>query len=176
MPGPTFRRGERVELCPLEREDLEFCVEHLNDPAVRHGLARSTPLSMTEEESWFESQAETDDDTVFAVCRDGDLMGTCGLHGIDRRSGVGELGYWLAPEYHGQGYATDAARAVAGYAFDEQRLAKVYAKAFGFNDASQRVLEKVGFQQEGRLRDHFYIDGERVDVLEFGLFPDELEA
>ena len=56
---------------------------------------------------------------------------------------------------------------------DQLRLEKLSADALATNPASQRVLEKNGFLEEGRFRDHAFVDGERVDVVRYGLLADE---
>ena len=56
-----------------------------------------------------------------------------------------ELGFWIGKPYWGRGYATEAARALVGYAFDKLGLTQIVAGAFRENRASRRVLEKVGF-------------------------------
>jgi RimJ/RimL family protein N-acetyltransferase len=173
MAGPTFLESERVSLCPLEEEDLEFCVQQLNDPDVRQGLAIAAPMNMHQEREWFESMSEDDTDVVLAICRDGEIMGTTGLHDVNERFGNAELGYWLAAEYHGNGYATEAAELLAGYSFAERRLHKLYAHVFDFNDASRRVLEKVGFEREGVFREQAFVDGEYVDLCRYGLLARE---
>jgi RimJ/RimL family protein N-acetyltransferase len=176
MPGPVFIEGERVTLRPLEKEDLEFCVEHLNDPDVRRGLAGGDPLNSHQEEEWFEGTNEDDSTVVLAVAVDGAIAGTAGLHDLNERFGTAELGYWLAPDFHGQGYATEAAELVVDYAFAERRPHKVYAHIFEFNDASRCVVEKVGFEREGVHREEAYLQGDYVDIERYGLLEQEWRA
>ena len=87
-----------------------------------------------------------------------------------------ELGYWLAEPYWGRGLMTEAVRAVTRYAFDELGLFRIEAGVFGWNVSSVRVLEKVGYSFEGRLRKQVFKDGQRVDVLLYSrLRTDEVE-
>ena len=169
MPGPIFLESDDVELRTVEREDLEFCQQTLNDPDVRHGLAVTDPLTSDDEEEWYEGRVVESDDVHLLVCDDGEAVGMVGLNSVNGTAGNAELGYWIAPEYHRNGYATAAARLLVDYAFAERRLHKVYANAFAFNEGSQRVLEKAGFDREGVHRDQRYVDGEYVDVYRYGL-------
>lgn len=169
MPGPVFLEGNDVELRTVEREDLEFCQQRLNDPEVRHGLGLSEPLTSDDEEGWYETCVLESDDVHLLVCDDGEAVGTVGLNDVSETFGNTELGYWIAPEYHRNGYATAAARLLVDYAFTERRLHKVYANAFAFNEGSQRVLENVGFEREGVHREQAFVDGEHVDVYRYGL-------
>jgi len=79
-----------------------------------------------------------------------------------------ELEYWVAPDERGTGYATELAAFGVRYAFEERGLRKVSARALEWS-ASRSVLEKVGVQREGRLWDHYYVEGERIDADLYGL-------
>ncbi len=74
--------------------------------------------------------------------------GCCGLH--LRESGLFELGYWLGRPFWGHGYATEAARKLAGFAFSRLKATQLTAGYFHDNPASGRVLEKVGFAPRWR--------------------------
>lgn len=80
-----------------------------------------------------------------------------------------ELAYWIAAEAQGNGYATEAARLLVAHGFDRLGLHKVTAKAFAFNDASRRVLETLGFAEEGRFREEAYLEGAWHDTIRYGL-------
>lgn len=73
---------------------------------------------------------------------DGTYMGSCGLH--LRESGNFELGYWLGKPFWKQGYATEAARRLASFAFRELKIEKLFAGWYHDNPDSGRVLEKLG--------------------------------
>lgn len=77
------------------------------------------------------------------------------------------MGYVLARKHWGQGYASDAAAAVLGFAREELGLDRVEATCRPGNVASQRVLRRIGMQQEGMLRSHLLIRGRREDSLLF---------
>lgn len=176
MPGPVFLRGETVTLRTVEEEDVPFLQETINDPDVRYGLSATEPVSEQAEREWVESISSDDaDDVHLLVCVDGSAVGIVGLNDVTDRIGTAEVGYWLTPDAWGNGYTTDAVRALAEYAFEERRLHRVYAKVLAGNDGSQRVLEKAGFEREGVLRDHWFRDGRHEDVYLFGLLAGELE-
>jgi RimJ/RimL family protein N-acetyltransferase len=84
--------------------------------------------------------------------RAGSLVGTIGLRDIDAEHSQAELGFWVAVEYWGQGYATEAARAVVAFGFGQLGLNRIYAHHMVRNPASGRVLVKIGMKQEGLLR------------------------
>lgn len=172
MPGPVFMRGEDIAFHPVEEEDLEFLQKLINHPEVRRGINATQPLSMADEREWFESE----DHDGFLVSADGDPVGTIGFTDVIDTWGTAEVGYFFDPDHWGKGYATAAVERLVAYGFEERRFAKIWARVFAFNDASMRVLEKAGFEEEGRLRDHAFADGERVDSVRFGLLADEWDG
>lgn len=82
------------------------------------------------------------DDVVLAITRDAQLIGVIGIE-------HNEIGYWLAEPHWGQGYATEAARAIVDHGFSTPRRNRISASYFEGNEASQRVLEKLGFEPVG---------------------------
>jgi RimJ/RimL family protein N-acetyltransferase len=85
----------------------------------------------------------------------------------------GSLMYWVAPEHQGEGYVTEGTTLFLDYVFRECGFHKVTARVNATNEASATVLQNLGFQEEGRHREQSFVDGERVDMLSFGLLADE---
>ena len=84
-----------------------------------------------------------------------------------------DIGYELGPRLWGQGYVTEAARAMVDFGFRELRLHRLSSWCIADNAAPARVLEKVGFTLEGRLRQNERFKGRRWDTLLYGLFREE---
>ncbi len=84
----------------------------------------------------------------------------------DRRA---ELGYVINPDFWGQGYVTEAAKALCEFAFKKMKVNRIEACAFVEQKASQRVLEKIGFKFEGILRQKEFIKGRFVDETMYSL-------
>jgi len=107
---------------------------------------------------------------------DGQLIGNCGirLRAADAREA--EIGYELDPLYWGQGYATEAARAMVQFGFSELRLHRVWSRCIADNTGSARVLERIGMRQEGRLRETEYFKGRWWDVLLYGVLQHEWQG
>jgi len=85
-----------------------------------------------------------------------------------------EVGYFIVQASTGKGYATEAARATTGYAFEHLKVERVELQCAADNEASRRVAERCGFTYEGRMRlRHCKKAGALVDVLWYGLLrPD----
>ncbi|UPM43065.1 GNAT family N-acetyltransferase [Halocatena salina] len=172
MPGPVFLEGTDVSLRTIEDDDAEFFQRLINDPRVRISIGSVEAMNHTAEREWIESLGERAG-THLSMCVDGTPVGSISLKPPNEVDGVVEIGYMVVPEQWGNGYATDAVKLLCGYAFDERRLNKVYARAYAGNPGSHRVLEKAGFTQEGRFRQEGFVEGEYVDVLRYGLLANE---
>jgi RimJ/RimL family protein N-acetyltransferase len=98
------------------------------------------------------------------------------LFGLYDPFGFAEIGYLLLPDGRGHGYASRAVRLVARWVFDDLGIGRLQARTHVDNVASQRVLERTGFQREGvARRGHVLpVSGERIDTLMWSLLPGEL--
>lgn len=103
----------------------------------------------------------------------GRVVGNVGLRKPSPPSRVAELGYEIDPRYWGIGYATEAARAMCKFAFDELRVHRVWAHCVANNVASTRVMEKLGMRQEGHLRESEYFKERWWNTLLYGILEDE---
>ncbi|WP_284012953.1 GNAT family N-acetyltransferase [Halobaculum litoreum] len=176
MPGPAFLVGERVALHTVEEADEAFLHEHRNRARFRDPMGEFAPLTAEDVTAYRSEVVRGDDGVTLLICVDGDPVGLCFLFDEDPRRGVAEVGYWLVPDAEGHGYATAAVRLLCGYAFDERALHRITARVYEGNDASSRLLERVGFTQEGRLREDSVRDGRRRDTLRYGLLAHEWTA
>ncbi|AFZ72852.1 GNAT family N-acetyltransferase [Natronobacterium gregoryi] len=173
MPDSTFLPGDAVDLRPIEEDDLEFFRDAINDPQVWRPIGGSRPLNLEQEREYFEDVVCSDDGVQLLIVADGSPVGTIGLHDIDWEADSAEIGYWLEPDAHDQGYGTEAAALLVGYGFDQLGLHRIRAHVFEFNDASQRLLESIGFIREGTKRESQFIDGEYQDTYWYGLLEEE---
>jgi ribosomal-protein-alanine N-acetyltransferase len=96
------------------------------------------------------------------------LVGAIRFNHFDRKSKFGEVGYELHPEFWGRGLMTEALRAVVSCGHQVFRLNRIEAWTLPGNHASDRVLEKAGFEYEGTLRQRSWFKGEFHDFRMFG--------
>jgi len=106
---------------------------------------------------------------------DGCLCGGIGLH-PDMQHLRAELGYWIAVPYWGNGYATEAARAVVRHGFEQFKLNRIFASHFKGNPGSRNVLRKIGMQHEGCMRQAILKWGNFIDVEMYSILRDEMLA
>ncbi|WP_054703904.1 GNAT family N-acetyltransferase [Bacillus sp. JCM 19041] len=81
----------------------------------------------------------------------------------------GELGYWVAEEHWGNGYGTEAAKAVIEFVFNEKNYHRVYARFLKSNPASGKIMVKCGMEYEGIQKDHVFKNDSFEDVVLYGI-------
>jgi RimJ/RimL family protein N-acetyltransferase len=172
---------DRLLLREFRESDCQAVHAFLSDPEVSRYCPFQPP---TEEETREEIQkmldgtrAEPPQYDFAIVLRSSDtLIGLCRLTIRPDELRQAELLYLLNQHHWGQGYATEAVRAVLGFGFRELRLHRVYATCRPANVASSRVMEKVGMQREGHLRRHRWMKGAWHDSLLYAILEDEWQA
>ena len=170
-------QGQRIKLRAIERGDLPVFVRWFNDPEVRQYLLMYMPMSLAEEEKWFERQLEDQNNRVFAIeTTDGVHIGNCGLHDFDWKNSKAELGILIGEkEYWSKGYGSDAVRTLVGFAFGEMNLHRVQLEVYDFNSRALHCYEKCGFQVEGRQREALFRNGSYHDILIMGILRENFE-
>jgi RimJ/RimL family protein N-acetyltransferase len=174
MLVPTINT-ERLTLRSYDSADIAELVPLIGTREVAANLAR-VPYPYTEQDArnFIASIKETPEEARFAIVlsRDKRLVGGIGLR-IDPTHPRAELGYWLGAPYWGQGYATEAARAVLQYGFQTLGVHRIWASVFQGNDVSANVLRKIGMQYEGCLRQHVLKWGRLIDLHTYGILRAE---
>ncbi|MEG0772050.1 GNAT family N-acetyltransferase [Clostridium sp.] len=98
------------------------------------------------------------------------VIGTVMLFNFDKEANQAEVGYVFNRGYWGKGYGTESIALVSKFGFESLKLHKLHASVVGANIGSARLLEKNGYELEGRLKDHFFIEDKYYDDLLFGKF------
>ncbi len=159
--------------------DQAALIRHADDRAVWLNLRNSFPhpYTVADAESWLRRIVGVTPATNFAIEVDGEAAGSVGLTlQADVYGGCAEIGYWLGRAHWGRQIGTEAARVMTEYAFEVLDQRRVYADVFGWNAASARVLEKAGYELEGRARGAILKDGEITDALHYGLLRTQWES
>ncbi len=105
----------------------------------------------------------------------GELVGGVGLRDIDTVHSCAEMGCWIAVEWWGKGYATEASRAILRFGFEQLGLNRIYAHHMVRNPPSGRVLTKIGMEREGLLRQCVRKWGAFEDVVLLAMLREEWE-
>jgi RimJ/RimL family protein N-acetyltransferase len=165
---------ERLVLRRFRQDDAAALAAYRTLPEIARYQSWQAPYSLEKALVAVESMAHADPaqpgwfQYAIEVAGTRGLAGDVGV-GLNDNLRQAELGFTLAPGHHGKGYASEAVRAVLGHLFRVQGLHKVSAECDARNLPSARLLERVGFVQEGALRKHTWIKGEWTDDLLYGL-------
>jgi [ribosomal protein S5]-alanine N-acetyltransferase len=159
----TYRESDVAELVPL-----------IGAREIAATTGRIPHPYSVEDARQFLARIEREPEVRLAVTlRDsGRLIGGIGLRLVEQHQNA-ELGYWLGVPYWGKGYATEAAREMLRYGFEDLRLHRIFANHFMNNPASGRILRKVGMRYEGCQREHFCKWEQFVDLELYGILQRE---
>lgn len=156
---PRFELGvvvdtKRLRLRPFTEQDVDDVLCAVADAEIRRWLAWADGYDRDRAVEFCTDQAHSDPETklIWAIDADNRLVGSVGLRRADWAGGKVEVGYWIAPWARRQGYAVEAVRGVAAYAYSVGFHRVELLAAVG-NTASRRVAERAGFTQEGVLRE-----------------------
>lgn len=168
---PRFEPGvvvdtQRLRLRPLTADDADDVTRAADDPEIRRWMAWAEGYDRAQAVEFCTVGAHSLPETKLAWAIDvGDrLAGSIGLNRADWANGKVEIGYWIAPWARRQGYAAEAVRAVAAYAYSIGFHRVELLAAVG-NTASRRVAESAGFTQEGVLREAGRLGGGYTDMV-----------
>lgn len=161
--------GKNVNLRVEEKEDLPLVAEWLNDPEYFGAYNPLMQLSKSELEKEYDKL--TPEKKWFLIeKKDGSKVGTIGHFPAGR---IPEIGYALIPSERGKGYCTEAVKIMMDYLFLSRDIVRIQAHTDVRNEASQKVLEKVGFKKEGTVRKFSFIRGEWRDLVLYSILRGE---
>lgn len=151
----------------------------ISNKKIQNNLRDGLPYPYTEQDgaNFISDMLSVDENETFAfaITVDDKVVGSIGVFrqgNIHRLTA--ELGYYIAEEYWGRGIMTEAVRQICEYVFDKSDIIRIYAEPFEYNIASCRVLEKVGFQYEGTLRNNAVKNGKIIDMKMYSLLKAEI--
>lgn len=175
MVGAPALRTSRLALGRFFPEDAADLQRLAGDRAIADTtLSIPHPYTLDHALAWIGTQrreAVRRRSTNFAVrlSSGASLVGSVGLRDIDPEHLQAELGFWIGREWWGNGYATEAAREVVRFGFEELGLNRIYAHHMVRNPAAGQVLQRIGMQQEGVLRERVRKWGVYEDVVMYAI-------
>lgn len=166
--GTITLTTERLTLRPPAEEDAEALVR-----------IRSLPMPLQEAKaavSRMVQELKKPFTFHWVITRAGEVIGRIKVWDVNPYNGYLQLGYDMAPQERGQGYMTEAVRAVVRFMLTEAEANRVFCSVRAGNTASRRVCEKAGMTQEGMLRQHYARQvGGYDDVCIYGILKADLE-
>jgi len=168
--------GDKVYLRPLAETDLERTHKWVNSPEIVDAMSLRGPISREQQQKWFEALARDQSKVVFAICwkASDEHIGNVSLRDIDKVNRNAMFSIFIAHEnYRGRGAGSEATRLILDYAFHSLKLHKVYLRAISTNQAAIGMYRKLGFVEEGCLREHEYHRRKYVDNILLGILAHE---
>ena len=160
---PTLET-DRLILRGMRVSDAEDMYVYAKRPSVTQYLTwnpHTDPAETREYLTYVGQRYRTGDFYDWAVVdkESGRMIGTCGFTSFNCPHDCAEIGYVLNPDYQGRGLATEAVRRVLEFGFDELGLHRIEAHFMEGNNASRRLMERVGMTFEGYARESMRIKG-----------------
>lgn len=169
--------SDLVRLRPLEESDVDDILTWVNDPEIVGNLAAfaGEPFSRDQELAWIRQVRASPSDVVFTILgADGRYLGQCGIHQIHARSKVGRLACIIARRQDmGRGRGSAAIRAICDHAFDALGLHKLWLMVFAHNARGRGIYGRIGFREEGVLREEYFHDGRWHDMVRMSVLARE---
>ena len=169
--------GKLVRLRAREPGDEPLLYRWFNDPEVTEHLTVRYPLSHAQEKAFIEGTVLSYDHASFGVetIAEGKLIGGVSLEKASPENRRATLGIALGDkQFWNGGYGTDTMRVVSRFGFESMNLHRIDLEVYASNARARRVYEKVGFRQEGVLREAIYKYGRYEDIVQMGLLEGEL--
>jgi RimJ/RimL family protein N-acetyltransferase len=161
--------GKSVNLRIMEKEDLPFYLKWVNDPDFFGEYNPLEQKTKTEMEKDYDT-APPEKKRFFIERKDGIRIGVTIAFPV---GDLCEIGYTLVSTERGKGYCTEAVTILVDYLFMSRDLFRIQATTDARNVASQKVLEKAGFEREGVLRKSAFIRGERRDLFQYSILRED---
>jgi ribosomal-protein-alanine N-acetyltransferase len=172
---------ERLVLREFRADDWMATFAYQNDPRYLRFYERDR---VTERQCqalvyqfilWQGEQPRSRTQLAITLAGTGQLIGNVGVRRESAGDPVADMGFELHPEHWGQGYASEAARAMVDWGFGDWGLERIHAHCISENTGSARVLERAGMRLEARLRHHQFFKDRFWDISLYGILREEWE-
>ena len=171
-----FIEGERVYLRPVEKDDLDVMFTAFWDEEARRLTGTQAVFSRARMHNWFEAVSNDNSRIDLLIClqENNEPIGDIAMMEIDHhnqnaivRISIFEKENW------GKGYGTEAMSMFLDYGFNILNLHRVELEVFAFNPRAKKSYEKLGFKQEGIIRDKLFYDGKFHNAILMGVLREE---
>ena len=170
--------GEKIKLRAYKESDIEDSYALIENFEIKSMLNKAIifPYSLDEQKEFVKSTTKKPCyEFAIELVETGEYIGGCGIAECDTTSQTATIGIWLGLEYQGRGLGQDALRTLCKFVFDEMNIRKIKLEHFSFNEKGKNCYTKLGFKEEGILREELFRAGKFHDIHLMGMFRDEFK-
>ncbi len=163
-----IKKYMNISIRKWQTSDLENLTQYANNKNISDKLADAFPFPYTEDFglNFIQRVSNENPTKIFAITFDHKAIGSIGIFpSTDIHRKNADIAYWIAEPYWGRGIAVKAIAQIIDYAFKTFDISRIYAKPYGSNPNSHRVLEKAGFELEATLKNAVYKNEKYLDEL-----------
>jgi RimJ/RimL family protein N-acetyltransferase len=174
-------QGKNATLLPFDASTLQLVRAWINDETVRRGTGTEGPVSDFEHQRWYEAAIADRSQRMFVIGMGSGSqatpVGLLGLRGVNWRSRDAE--YWIyigEGSARGKGVADEASRLLLRFAFHTLGLHRIFLQVDAINERAIRLYQRLGFREEGVLKQASFVDGRFVDRILYAMLADEFNG
>lgn len=157
----------QINLRALKKSDSNLILNWMKNEKLRYLIGTVYPITELEHENWFQNRMLEKDNRMFVIDLDNKKsIGIVGFKNLDWVNRNSELFIYIGDEeYWGKGYGTQALELIIKFAFNNLNLHMLYLEAFSYNKNATKTYERLGFKQDGILRQSKFQDGKYYDKI-----------
>lgn len=175
-------KGERINLRTPTMKDVDAIGKHINDKQVVR-FTENIPHPYTRKDGEFyvkniaQKRLKQLTGYEFVICekKRKEIIGGICLANVNKKHDHAEIGYWIGRKFWRQGYGSEALKILLDFAFRTLKLHKVYGQADEPNEASIKLMAKLGFKKEGTFREHVKHGKKRHNTVQLSLLRSEYD-
>ncbi len=169
-------RDDRVLLRAIEEEDAQILMDLINDPEVENAVyGWSYPVSLSAQKKWI-ANLSNNSTVRYAIEFEGRMVGVAIISSIDMKNRTANMNIKLLQSAREKGIAARTVKLLIQYCYEELNLHCLTANVIERNSSSRKLWEKLGFQQDGILRDRVYKNGKYHNIIAYSLLKEEYYA
>lgn len=155
----------------MSENDLEYVLRWRNHPDIRRFMLSQHEITLAEHRAWFDRASRDETRALLVIEEYGQPLGCVIFSGVEKNA-TADWSFYSAPG-NPAGSGTRICSTALDFAFSDLGLHKVAGQVLDFNRASIRLHQRLGFKQEGNLREHSLINGTYHNLVCFGVFSSE---
>lgn len=166
-------QGNNINIIALNKESMPLILKWANDPEIKRNIGTIYPISEYEHEIWIKNRAMDSTNKLYLIQHKDDksIIGIIGNKSTDFINRNTEIYLYIGEkEYRSRGLGKEIINTYTEFLFNQLNMHKVYLRVFEYNSIAFKCYEKIGYKQEGILKEAVFRDGRYHDVIIFAKF------